>query len=286
MSDSHRHAVAQYYEANTRRFLASGDTGQSMAIHRKLWGPSIDTPEAAAAHINDLVAQAALAALGHAPVTLTDLGCGVGGSLLHLANLWPETRFTGYTLSDTQVQIAQALALQRNLQDRCEVLQADFTSLQAPARSELVIAIESHTHLSSLDLFLGAASQHVLPGGFLIMVDDMLAGDGSSLTSKDLARIDALKRGWRVGHVPAVNQVVDQAQLHGFELVSKQDLGEFLRLYEPWDRLLSWIAPPLDWLGLDRVPRFANMIGGNALTECHRTGVMRYMMIVLRHIGR
>jgi hypothetical protein len=27
---------------------------------------------------------------------------------------------------------------------------------------------------------------------------------------------------------------------------------------------------------------FANMIGGNALTVCHRRGVMRYMMVVMR----
>jgi cyclopropane fatty-acyl-phospholipid synthase-like methyltransferase len=285
MSDSDRNAVAQYYDANTRRFLASGDTGQSMAIHRKLWAPGIDTPQAAAAHINDLIAQATVHAFGHEPSRVTDLGCGVGGSLFHLANLWPDSIFTGYTLSQAQVQIAQALATQRDLQGRCDVLQADFTRLIEPARSELVIAIESHTHLASLELFLGAASQHVQPGGLLIMVDDMLAGDGSFLGSKDLARIDALKRGWRVGHVPAVNQVIGQAQGYGFELVSEQDLGEFLRLHDSWDRLLSWIAPPLDWLGLDRVPMFANMIGGNALTECHRVGVMRYKMIVLRYIG-
>ena len=89
------------------------DTGEAVAIHRKLWAPGMETPAAAAAHINDLVAQAAVDALGHEPSSVTDLGCGVGGSLFHLARCWPHSKLTGYTLSHAQVQIAQALASQR-----------------------------------------------------------------------------------------------------------------------------------------------------------------------------
>jgi len=282
MNKSNSDYVAQYYDSNTRRFLAISDTGEAVAIHRKLWAPGIDTPAAAAAHINDLVAQATVNALGHAPASVTDLGCGVGGSLFHLAVCWPHSKLTGYTLSHAQVQIAQALATQRHLQDRCEIKQGDFTAIASAHPSELVIAIESHTHLPSLAAFFNAARQHVMPGGVVILVDDMLAGDGSNLTPKDLKLLDAFQRGWRMGHVPAVNHLLSQANEYGFEVLEQRDLGELLRLYQPWDRVLNWIAPPLDWLGLASVPRFANMIGGNALTECHRRAVMRYMMVVMR----
>lgn len=285
MSDASNHSVARYYDANTKRFLATGNTGQAVAIHRKLWAPGIETAEAAAAHINDLVAQAAVSALGHEPASVTDLGCGVGGSLFHLALCWPQSTLTGYTLSSAQVQIARTFAEQRQLQDRCHVRQGDFTAVDLPEPSELVMAIESHTHLPSLAAFFKAASQHVLPGGIVILVDDMLTGDGSSLSRKERALLDSFKRGWRMGQVPAVDHVLSQASDYGFEVVGHRDLGEFLRLDQPWDRMLNWIAPPLDWLGLARVPIFANMVGGNALTQCHRRGVMRYMMVVMRFSG-
>jgi hypothetical protein len=55
-----------------------------------------------------------------------------------------------------------------------------------------------------------------------------------------------------------------------------------LRLNRLSDQVLKWIAPSLDWLGLARVPVFANMIGGDALTQCHRRGLMRYMLMVMR----
>ena len=284
MLDSNVDSVAQYYDANTKRFLATSQTGAAVAIHRKLWAPGIDTPQAAAAHINDLVAQTAVAVLGREPRTVTDLGCGVGGSLFHLARLWPAAQFTGYTLSQAQAQIAQALATERQLQNRCVVQQADFTKLQQPPPSDVVIAIESHTHLPSLDSFLQAARQHLQPGGLLLLVDDMLGCDQSTLTKQDQSLIDAFKRGWRLGHLPDVDQLTAQAREHGLHELTQQDLGEFLRLDAPWDRLLQWVAPPLDWLGLARLPMFANMIGGNALTQCHRRGLMRYMMIGLRAV--
>jgi len=282
MSHSNSDDVAEYYNANTRRFLAMSKTGEAVAIHRKLWAPGIETPEAAAAHINELVAQAAVGALGYEPSSVTDLGCGVGGSLFHLAACWPHSHVSGYTLSSAQVAIAQALMTQRELQDRCEIRQGDFTALKQPSRSELVIAIESHTHLPSLADFFKAAQQHVLPGGIVILVDDMLANDGSAFTGKDLALLDAFKRGWRMGHIPYVDQVVQQAHQHGFEMVCQRDLGDMLRLNCLSDQVLKWIAPSLDWLGLARVPIFANMIGGDALTQCHRRGLMRYMMMVMR----
>ena len=282
MIDSNTDSVAQYYDANTKRFLATSSTGQAVAIHRKLWAPGIDTPEAAAAHINDLVAQTATSILGYQPQAVTDLGCGVGGSLFHLARVWPTAQLTGYTLSQAQVQIAQTLSAQRDLQNRCLVKRADFTKLCDPVPSELVIAIESHTHLSGLDLFFEAARRHLQPNGLLVVVDDMLASDESSLTSQDRSRVAAFKRGWRLGHLPSIQQFLDQARAHGFDVVACEDLGGFLRLNEPWDRMLKWVAPALDVAGLARIPMFANMIGGNALTQCHRRGLMRYMMIGLR----
>jgi cyclopropane fatty-acyl-phospholipid synthase-like methyltransferase len=282
MSKSNSDDVAQYYDANTRRFLANSDTGQAVAIHRKLWAPGIQTSEAAAAHVNDLILDATVRALGSAPATVTDLGCGVGGSLFHLASRWPETLLTGYTLSSTQRQMAQQLAQARGFHERCVVRQADFTQLEQPPRSALVMAIESHTHLPSLHDFFKAASRHIQPGGVLILVDDMLKQSVSTLRRQDQLRVDTFKRGWRLGHVPAVSDVLNLANQFGFDPVAQQDLGPYLRLHQRWDYGLNLIAPPLDWLGLTRVPKFANMVGGNALTLCYRSGVMRYMMMVWR----
>ena len=282
MPFKNKHPVAKYYDANTRRFLVVGGSRGAVAIHRELWGAGIETSEAAAAHVNDLVAQAGLAALESPPDAVSDLGCGVGGTMFHLARLWPETRFTGYTLSETQARMGQTMSDERGLSQRCRLMAEDFTAVTAPVLADLAVAIESHTHVASLLAFLMAAKRHLKPGGVLIMVDDVLAKPFSELPRSDQVLVETFKRGWRLAHMPSIGEITQTAEALGLTLVNETDLSPLLRLNRLRDRALRVVAPLADKLGLGRFALFANMIGGNALTQLHRQGTMRYMMIVLR----
>ncbi len=282
MPPQQKHPVAAYYDANTRWFLSVGGSGRSVAIHRELWGPGIQTAEAAGAHINDLVAQAACAALARTPKQVNDLGCGVGGTLFHLAKVWPNTQMLGYTLSETQAHIGQTLANDRGLSQQCQIVVNDFTAIEQPEPGELAIAIESHTHIESLSLFLQAAKRHLLPGAILIVVDDMLARPIETLPGKEQDLVELFKQGWRLAHVPTVSELVAQASEVGLNVIEQQDLGGLLRLGRHRDHVLRLVAPIVNLFGLGRLPLFANMIGGNALTRAYRKGIMRYMMVILQ----
>jgi cyclopropane fatty-acyl-phospholipid synthase-like methyltransferase len=282
MSESQKQLVTNYYDRNTRHFLLLGRSGQALAIHRELWGPGIRTSQAAAAHINDLLARQVLELSGHPPADVADLGCGVGGTVLHLAKSWPQARLNGYTLSRTQATIGQKLIVERELQARCQIVAADFTEPPSQDPAELVLAIESHTHLESLSAFLSAARRHLAPNGLLVIVDDMLHAPPESLPARAQTLINRFKRGWRLGHLPTSEQVITQAQKMGLQLVATQDLSALLRLNRLSDWMLTAAAPTLDTLGLGRYPVFANMIGGSALTQAHRQGIMKYMMLTFR----
>lgn len=282
MPTKNKHPVAQYYDANTRRFLVVGGSRGAVAIHRELWGPGIETSEAAAAHVNDLVAQASVAALARQPDMVSDLGCGVGGTMFHLARLWPAARLMGYTLSETQARIGLSLSAKRGLNERCQFMVEDFTNLISPMPVDLAIAIESHTHTRSLLAFLVAAKRHLKPGGVLVMVDDVLAKPFADLPHSEQALVETFKSGWRLAHMPSATEIIEQAQSMGMTLVSQHDLSPLLRIDRLRDHALRVVAPMADKLGLGRLALFANMIGGNALTQSHRQGIMRYMMIVLQ----
>jgi hypothetical protein len=122
-----RNAVARYYDASTRRFLAVGGSGAALAIHRQLWADGVQTPAQAAAHVNDVIAAQALAALGAPPARVVDLGCGVGGTLFHLARQWPDASLCGITISAEQVALAETHARAQGVQERCNFLRSDFT---------------------------------------------------------------------------------------------------------------------------------------------------------------
>lgn len=275
-------AIQRYYDASTRRFLAMGGSGLALAIHRPLWGAGASTPEAAAAHVNTLVARAAEDALGAPPATIRDLGCGVGGTLFHLASLWPDARLSGMTLSAAQVGMARAHARARGLSSRVEITQSDFMLPTTLPQVDLVLAIESHVHADSAENFLRAAFAHLRPGGVLIVVDDMLADDRAPLDPTDARLIDTFRRGWHLGHVPTAAALLAEAGQQGYATLSIQDLTPMLRLDRLRDRLLRLAGPLADRLGLWHIAVFSNMIGGNALTQSYRVGLMRYRLVVLQ----
>jgi membrane glycosyltransferase/SAM-dependent methyltransferase len=277
-----RNAVARYYDTSTRRFLRVGGSGAALAIHRPLWAEGVRTPAMAAMHVNTLIQRAAEQALGGPPRRVTDLGCGVGGTLLHLAQVWPDAQFCGITISGAQVQLAQGHAEARGLGGRCQFLRSDFTLPMTLARADLVIAVESHVHAPDAATFLRAAHRHLQSGGVLILVDDMLARPEAELDARAAHRLAQFRRGWRLGHVPDLAGLAEKAANTGFALEGVQDLTDMLRLDRLRDKVLRLAGPVADRAGLARVPFFGNMIGGNALTESYRAGQMRYRLVVLR----
>lgn len=279
-------AVRRYYEASTARFLRLGGSGAAAAIHRPLWADCVTTPAGAADHINARIADLAGLLLPGPPDRVLDMGCGVGGTLLHLARRWPDAALEGLTLSAEQVRIARALAARRGLAGRVQVRQADFLHPAAARQpADLVLAIESHVHAPSAAAFLAAAARALRPGGLLVVVDDMLARPEATLSPAEAARLDAFRRGWHLGHVPDVAGFVSTAGEAGLVPAMQQDLTLLLRLTRARDRALRVAGPVADALGLGRWPLFANMIGGNALTESYRNGTMRYTLAAFRRRG-
>jgi cyclopropane fatty-acyl-phospholipid synthase-like methyltransferase len=279
-------SVARYYDTSTRRFLAIGGSGAALAIHRPLWADGVTNAQEAADHINTRLASEALRLIGTAPTLVRDLGCGVGGSIFSLARIWPETRFLGITISATQEARAVAEAMRRDLADRCHFLRADYADRIDDVPADLAIAVESHVHAPSVEAFLTAAARHLRPGGALLIVDDMLAQPEMALGSSDKRRLASFRAGWRLGHVPDVDGLVKAANAVGFEHLGTQDFTDLIRLTRLRDIVLRAAGPVAERFRLNEIPFFANIIGGNALTESYRKGTLRYVMVSFqRHAG-
>lgn len=277
-------ALQRYYEASTGRFLAFGGSGASMAIHRGLWAPGVDSPAAAADQVNRLIV-ARLRGLGlPPPARVRDLGCGVGGSLMHFARAWPDATLEGLTLSPRQAAIATEAVAARGLSARIAVQCADFLAPGALPPADLAVAVESHVHAPSAEAFLAAARAGLAPGGTLVIVDDMLARPEARLHRAEARRLATFRRGWHLGHVPDPDTLKRRARAAGLACRGDDDLTHLLRLDRMRDRALHLAAPLADALGLGRWPLFSNMIGGNALTMAYREGLMRYRLLIFTAI--
>ena len=64
------------------------------------------------------------------------------------------------------------------------------------------------------------------------------------------------------------------------------DLTGLIRLGRPRDRAVALLCPLIRMLGIGDVPVFGNMIGGNALQNGIREGVLTYRLLRFRREPR
>jgi SAM-dependent methyltransferase len=275
--------VAGYYDSNTGRFLLMG--GGAPSMHRALWAPGVDSARSAAGHVDRILAdEIAALALGPIPAIL-DFGCGVGGTLLHVAERFRGARLTGVTISGKQVERARRLARRRGLAERCEFVLGDFQSVDLGRGADVVVAVESFVHAASTDAFLANAVRHLGEQGRLMIVDDFLASAQGTLDARQRRRVEQLRSGWRVPSLCSADDLVVAAARHGLGLERRVDLtpltrpGSRLR-----DRFTAIASPLMAGLGLARMPFCGNLIGGNALQIGLREGFLRYQLLTFRKL--
>ena len=280
-----RHPIDRYYDSNTRRFLAFGGGAQSGAIHRQLWGPGVATVREATDTINRFLEEeiGRLAPAGQP--TLLDLGCGVGGTLAHLAHAFPGANLNGVTISERQVALARAAFKNSGVEARCTVQLGDFESMEVDLEADIVFAIEAFAHSRNADAFFATVAKHLRPGGYLIIVDDFLTEDEASLDARGRRSARDFRAGWQVPSLSTIDACVHSAGKIGLEFIEDRDLTPLIRLRRPRDRLIAAIAPLVAQLRLTPVPFFGNLVGGNALHRGLCDGALGYRWLAFRYAG-
>jgi len=275
--------VARYYDSNTGRFLRFGSGRAVHAMHRELWGPDTRTASDASDHVNRLVAEELADLAREDGATVVDFGCGVGGTLFRLAHHLPGARLVGVTVSPRQAELAASLAVELGHADRCRVVAGDFDVADLELEADAIVAVESFAHSASASAFMTNASRHLRPGGRLVVVDDFLSADETTLDARQRLQLHRFRTGWRVPAICTVEDLERAAVEQGLEREKTVDLPPLTRPgRRVRDRTIAVAAPLLAALGLAGIPFCGNLIGGNALQIGLREGFVRYALVVLR----
>ena len=217
---------------------------------------------------------------------MIDMGCGIGGTLFHLAETFQASHFLGITISQRQYDTAVGIAASRNLSDRCRFVRGDFQSMALGEPADAIVAIESFVHSESTDRFFTSASNHLREGGYLMIADDFLARGASQLGRRTQRAVAAFKEGWRLQSLCTAKECLGAGEVCGLSPRKDLDLSDLIRLGRVRDRVIALFSPLFRLLGLVDVPFFGNMIGGNALQVGLREGFLRYQLLVLQKRGR
>ncbi|MEO6061360.1 MAG: methyltransferase domain-containing protein [Thermoflexales bacterium] len=222
--------VRAYYERNTPIFLRFGRERETQTIHRSVWAEGVGTLPDALVYVNNLVGRAVTAVAAERagqPLQLLDLGCGVGGSLFHLARATGAPFYgIGVTISPMQCRLARQSALARGMDGRAGFVEADFLHLPLAGGFDLAYAIESFIHAPDYGLVLGETARVLKPGGVLLVCDDFLVDEPPG----NPEWLVAFRRGWHANSALSLSRAIALAQTAGLHLRLKRNLTSDLRL--------------------------------------------------------
>jgi SAM-dependent methyltransferase len=261
--------VARYYDQNTASFVAHGQGGGQGIIHRAVWGEGVSRRTEAFHFVHDLL-RARIAESGAQKVL--DLGCGVGASLEYVLG---EADVAGFGVTNSGVHAALA---HKRLGARATILERDFCSDSLPAPVDLAFGIESFVQAPDARAFVANVANALAANGYLVLCDDFLAG------AEDDRWVREFRRGWRVSSLVTPEAVDALALEYGLELVEDRDLTALLELDRPRDRalgLLIAITRPLASMNA----RLESHLGGNALRQCLKRGLITYRYRVFKASG-
>ena len=143
---------------------------------------------------------------------------------------------------------------------------------------DLAFGIESFIQAADAEAFVANIAKAVTANGYLVLCDDFLAGGGEDRWVREF------RRGWRASSLLRPQAVDALAVEHGLKLVEDRDLTPWLELDRPRDRalgLLVALTRPLAAMSA----RLESHVGGNALRQCLKRGLVAYRYRVFKASG-
>jgi len=182
---------------------------------------------------------------------ILDVGCGIGGSSLYLAQKY-QAAVTGITLSPVQANRAIARAQAAGLGDRTVFQVADALEMPFADQSfDLVWSLESGEHMPDKQKFLQACYRVLKPGGKFIFVTwchRPIALPHPPLTAEEQKLLEKIYQVYCLPYVISLPEYEAIAQEQGFQILRTADWSTAVAPF--WDVVIDSAITPAAILGL------------------------------------
>ena len=216
------------------------------------------------------------------PQNIIDVGCGIGGSTMHLAQKFGSTA-TGITLSPVQASRAKERAVEASLdsQVRFEVANA----LEMPFADhtfDLVWSLESGEHMPDKAKFLQECYRVLKPGGKMILATwchretDSLAGE---LTESEVAHLKEIYRVYCLPYVISLSEYRAIATQCGFKNLTSADWSIAVEPF--WNVVIDSAIAPQAIVGLFQAgwQTIQGALSLNLMSRGYARGLIRFGLI-------
>jgi tocopherol O-methyltransferase len=252
MSNDLYRQIQQFYDASSG--LWEGIWGEHM--HHGYYGVDgqlkIDRRQAQINLIEELLRWSEYQTTVGTTPKIIDIGCGIGGSSLYLADKLP-AEVVGITLSPVQAKRATERSIEAGLKD-CSTFKV-ANALDIPYEDntfDLVWTLESGEHMPDKTKFLQECYRVLKPGGRMIFATwchrPTTAGTVGELTSAEIRHLDAIYEVYCLPYVISLPEYEEITNKCGFKDLRSADWSVAVAPF--WDVVIDSSIQPQAILGL------------------------------------
>jgi tocopherol O-methyltransferase len=250
MSNSLYQDISEFYDASSELWESIWGEHMHHGYYGKNGNYKLDRRQAQIELIEELVRWSGYQT-SNPPQNLLDVGCGIGGSTLYLAEKFG-CQGTGITLSPVQASRAAARAVEAGLDSRVSFAVANALAMPFEDDTfDLVWSLESGEHMPDKAKFLAECYRVLKPGGKLIFATwchretDSVAGE---LTPSEVAHLKEIYRVYCLPYVISLSEYRAIAGSCGFQNLISDDWSIAVEPF--WNVVIDSAIAPQAIVGL------------------------------------
>ncbi len=280
MSDRLYQQIQEFYDASSN--LWEGIWGEHM--HHGYYGKDgtlkLDRRQAQIDLIEEILKWSGDFSIDR-PHDILDVGCGIGGSSLYLAEKFG-ARVTGITLSPVQANRAKERARAAGLQAKTDFQVANALNIPFPDNSfDLVWSLESGEHMPDKVKFLQECHRVLKPGGKLIFVTwcHRPTTPETPLTAEEYKHLHDIYRVYCLPYVISLPEYVEIIEQSGFKDLRVDDWSTAVAPF--WDVVIDSAITPQAIFGLFQAgwKTIEAAMSLKLMSDGYQSGLVRFGLI-------
>ena len=251
MSSSLYQQIQEFYDASSGLWEQIWGEHMHHGYYGRAGNYKMERRQAQIELIEELLIWVGYQNTANVPKNIIDVGCGIGGSTLYLAEKFGANA-TGITLSPVQASRATERAKEANLAKKVQFKVANALEMPFADNSfDLVWSLESGEHMPDKTKFLQECYRVLQPGGKLILATwchretNSLAGE---LTTDEIRHLKEIYQVYCLPYVISLSEYRSIALECGFKNIRSDDWSTAVAPF--WDVVIDSAFNPQAIIGL------------------------------------